>query len=165
MDWNRLGEDTVPPPPPLFRTNRTRRVPSPVLIGHAASLSQVVGSVHPPISVGHIQAAGELDGWCVPPGPGGRRAGAEAPACAPWLHRCAGLTSGLRGCEPRLALPPQVQPRGPGWARRAFPGGPRGPRRRGGRRETEAVHQVRVAPRCRPGRVRSVREEGRDVSG
>ena len=32
----------VVPPPPLFRTNRTRRVPHPVLIGHAASLSQVV---------------------------------------------------------------------------------------------------------------------------
>ena len=30
-----------PPPPPSSRTNRTRRVPHPVLIGHAASLSQV----------------------------------------------------------------------------------------------------------------------------
>ena len=29
------------PPPPPSRTNRTRRVPHPVLIGHAASLSQV----------------------------------------------------------------------------------------------------------------------------
>ena len=28
------------PPPPLPRTNRTRRVPHPVLIGHAASLTQ-----------------------------------------------------------------------------------------------------------------------------
>jgi len=31
----RLG----PPPPPPLRTNRTRRVPHPVLIGHAASLT------------------------------------------------------------------------------------------------------------------------------
>ena len=30
-----------PPPPPSSRTNRTRRIPHPVLIGHAASLSQV----------------------------------------------------------------------------------------------------------------------------
>ena len=28
-----------PPPPPPPRTNRTRRVPHPVLIGHAASLT------------------------------------------------------------------------------------------------------------------------------
>ena len=28
-----------PPPPPAPRTNRTRRVPHPVLIGHAASLT------------------------------------------------------------------------------------------------------------------------------
>ena len=28
-----------PPPPPPLRTNRTRRVPHPVLIGHAASLT------------------------------------------------------------------------------------------------------------------------------
>ena len=31
----------VSPPPPFTRTKRTRRVPHPVLIGHAASLSQV----------------------------------------------------------------------------------------------------------------------------
>ena len=29
-----------PPPPPFSRTDRTRRVPHPVLIGHSASLSQ-----------------------------------------------------------------------------------------------------------------------------
>ena len=41
-----------PPPPP--RTNRTRRVPHPVLIGHAASLSQVPRvRVVPPRRAGH----------------------------------------------------------------------------------------------------------------
>ena len=37
----RLERFDLPPPPPPPRTNRTRRVPHPVLIGHAASLSQV----------------------------------------------------------------------------------------------------------------------------
>ena len=36
----RIVEVAMPPPPP--RTKWTRRVPHPVLIGHAASLSQVV---------------------------------------------------------------------------------------------------------------------------
>ena len=35
----------APPPPPPSRTNRTRRVLHPVLIGHAASLSQAVAAV------------------------------------------------------------------------------------------------------------------------
>ena len=38
-----LGTAPPPPPPPPFRTKWTRRVPHPVLIGHAASLSQVPG--------------------------------------------------------------------------------------------------------------------------
>ena len=43
-----------PPSPPLSRTNRTRRVPHPVLIGHAASLSQVPRvRVVPPRRAGH----------------------------------------------------------------------------------------------------------------
>jgi hypothetical protein len=33
--------ENPPPPPPSSRTNRTRRVPHPVLIGHVSSLSQV----------------------------------------------------------------------------------------------------------------------------
>ena len=37
----RARTDVDPPPPPSSHTNRTRRVPHPVLIGHAASLSQV----------------------------------------------------------------------------------------------------------------------------
>jgi len=35
-----------PPPPPFTRTKRTRRVPHPVLIGHAASLSQAWRAAH-----------------------------------------------------------------------------------------------------------------------
>ena len=35
------GSSSVTVPPPLSRTKWTRRVPHPVLIGHAASLSQV----------------------------------------------------------------------------------------------------------------------------
>jgi hypothetical protein len=35
----------VPSPPPAPRTDRTRLVPPPVLIGHAAS--------HPPVLIGH----------------------------------------------------------------------------------------------------------------
>ena len=50
--WRGAVEETLPleglvpppPPPPPLRTNWTRCVPHPVLIGHAASLSQVVGS-------------------------------------------------------------------------------------------------------------------------
>ena len=39
-DFNLLDRhDVRPPPPPSPRTNRTRRVPHPVLIGHAASLT------------------------------------------------------------------------------------------------------------------------------
>jgi hypothetical protein len=38
-----VGEGQAPPaPPPPPRTKWTRRVPHPVLIGHAASLSQVI---------------------------------------------------------------------------------------------------------------------------
>ena len=36
---NAVGDARAPPPPPLSRTNRTRHVPHPVLIGHAASLT------------------------------------------------------------------------------------------------------------------------------
>ena len=41
MQQRRLDLLRVPPPRPSPRTNRTRRVTHPVLIGHAASLSQV----------------------------------------------------------------------------------------------------------------------------
>ena len=40
-EWERMGavRTPAPPPPPSLRTNRTRRVLHPVLIGHAASFT------------------------------------------------------------------------------------------------------------------------------
>ena len=49
--------------PPLPRTNRTRRVPHPVLIGHAASLSQAGEPIFQALDVGtemYFVSAGEV---------------------------------------------------------------------------------------------------------
>ena len=42
LPTGRRAQIVLPPPPPPSRTKWTRRVPHPVLIGHAASLSQIV---------------------------------------------------------------------------------------------------------------------------
>ena len=42
------GPGPLPPPPPPSRTKWTRRVPHPVLIGHASS--------HPPVLIGHASS-------------------------------------------------------------------------------------------------------------
>jgi hypothetical protein len=39
MEGRSVAQARLPPPPPPLRTNRTRRVPHPVLIEHAASLT------------------------------------------------------------------------------------------------------------------------------
>ena len=52
-------QSMTPPPPPPLRTNRTRRVPHPVLIGHAASLTPCLRpALRPALRRAHGRAVG-----------------------------------------------------------------------------------------------------------
>jgi len=52
------GAEEVGPPPPLLRTNRTRRVLHPVLIGHAAPPAARTGTSGVPPTTGWRRGAG-----------------------------------------------------------------------------------------------------------
>ena len=93
----------APPPPPSPRTKWTRRVPHPVLIGHAAPLSQVRRAGR----AGRVRRLRRKRlGLCV----GGWRGAARAPECDARAHRSAAtapqhLAPAQRGV-PRRRVPP-----------------------------------------------------------
>jgi len=117
----RHAREVKPPPPPAPsyyvdtprpspRTNRTRRVPHPVLIGHAASLSQVKGAMQERIArlasllmheraarrdaqEAHARAAGQLEALFRAGGGGGDGGAGARDAYVAELH---GEVAGLR---------------------------------------------------------------------
>jgi len=115
------------PPPPLPRTKWTRRVPHPVLIGHAASLSYTSASgrasegwwdkdkpakekpapIPEPEAKHRAPAAGEGSGAAGPKrqNAGGERQGGEAAGYAPWPCRGAGAAALRETGEVQRAAP------------------------------------------------------------
>ena len=112
-----LSAQGCPPPPLPPRTKWTRRVPHPVLIGHAASLTPVLigHAAWAPAGAQHTQAALGADAWSV-----GKRPAASAAAsvaCARGADRVTDREAlvasdlRLRGCFSGAA-PSRAAPRG-----------------------------------------------------
>ena len=83
-----MGGGLPPPPPPPSRTKWTRRVPHPVLIGHAASLSQVGAYGAHGLEVVHFSRAGALTPPVSPPRVPARRAAPSRKARGRATQRC-----------------------------------------------------------------------------
>ena len=125
MQQRRLDLLRVPPPRPSPRTNRTRRVTHPVLIGHAASLShpskdpaEHPASPRPPAS----PARPVLLAAILPPAAQPRRARAEARDGARAGWQAIGFSWKIRSCRRNVQRgvrpPPPAPPPCTNWTRR-----------------------------------------------